>query len=108
MVAKSTFSINLRNIRKKKRISQEALAELIDSSHHVVSNLERGITSPNLEMIELLCEVFDVPITDLVIDQEELGADKLNILRQEAIKLSDENLQNIIEIVLVLAKNQNK
>lgn len=109
MTAKNTFSKNLRNIRKSKRVSQETLAELINCSNHVISNLERGITSPNLDTMELICEAFEIHISELILDSEiEIGQRNQNFtaLSREANKLSDENLVNVIEIMQVLNRNQ--
>lgn len=41
--------------RKEKNITQEELAELIEVSAGYISQIERGITKPNLTMMDIIC-----------------------------------------------------
>lgn len=56
------MSINYRCIgkrlqmaRKKSNITQEELAELMDVSAGYISQIERGVTKPNLIMLDNIC-----------------------------------------------------
>lgn len=64
------FGDNLRNLRKKKKISQENLAEKVGVSRQSVSKWECGDAYPNMDNIFKLCDIFHCKINDLV--HEEL------------------------------------
>ncbi len=57
---------NIFDLRKKKGLSQDALAEQIDVSRQTISNWEKGETSPNPEQLILLSKVLDISIDNLV------------------------------------------
>ncbi|MBQ4347008.1 MAG: helix-turn-helix domain-containing protein [Firmicutes bacterium] len=53
-------------LRTKKGLSQEALAEKIHVTRQAVSRWETGETTPNSETLKLLSEFFDVSINTLL------------------------------------------
>ena len=52
------FGDNLRNLRKSKNISQEALAEKVKVSRQSVSKWETGEAYPEMNNILELCKIF--------------------------------------------------
>lgn len=52
--------------RKSKKITQEHLAEKLNVSVGYVSQIERGITKPNLEMISEICQIIDCDISYII------------------------------------------
>lgn len=64
------FGDNLRNLRKKKKISQESLAEKVGVSRQSVFKWECGDAYPNMDNIFKLCDIFHCKINDLI--HEEL------------------------------------
>lgn len=57
---------NIYNLRKKKELSQEQLAEKINVTRQTISNWELGETSPNPDQLKLLSKSLDISIDDLV------------------------------------------
>ena len=51
---------NIRNFRKFKGISQEELGNQIGKSKNVISNWERGDNSPDIDCVEMICQVLGV------------------------------------------------
>ena len=51
--------------RKKKNLSQDALAKKIHVSRQTISNWENDINNPDLETIEKLCKVLDLDFLEL-------------------------------------------
>ena len=51
----------IRNIRVKQRISQEALAELVDVSRQTISKWETGLVCPSADNLAKLSKAFGVP-----------------------------------------------
>ncbi|WP_460578118.1 helix-turn-helix transcriptional regulator [Hymenobacter coalescens] len=64
---------NMRRIRREKRLSQEALADLagIDRTH--VGNIETCRNSPGLEVISRIAQALEVPVSDLFLTQPANG-----------------------------------
>lgn len=56
----------LLELRTKKGLSQEALAEQVFVTRQAVSRWETGETTPNTETLKLLSQVFDVSINTLL------------------------------------------
>ena len=54
------FGKRLRELRKNKRLSQDALAEIIGVSKSSISMWERGLRTPELETFEALADFFNV------------------------------------------------
>ncbi len=60
MELREVFARNLRYYRRKKGISQEALAHEAEIDRTYVSALERGIYAASIDMIEKLAQVLDI------------------------------------------------
>ena len=56
----------LRDLREKKGLTQEALAEEVLVTRQAVSRWETGETQPNTETLKLLSRTFDVSINTLL------------------------------------------
>ncbi len=88
------FNENLLNLRKQKGWSQEELGYKLDVSRQTVSKWEAGQTTPELEKLELLAEIFEISIDELV------GKEPKN---NENVKLNKKKiLKRIIVIILIL------
>ena len=57
---------NIQNLRKKKGLSQEKLAEKINVTRQTISNWELGETAPNPEQLIFLSKEFEISIDELV------------------------------------------
>ena len=66
MDSRQTFGKALQQIRKTRNLTQEDFSAV--SSRTYLSTLERGLKSPTLEKIEMLCQTMDVhPLTLLTL-----------------------------------------
>ena len=65
------FGNNVRKYRKLQNMTQEQLAEQIYRKEETVSNIERGKTSTNVEMIYSLAKSLKVNMSDLLVDDEK-------------------------------------
>ena len=57
----------LRNLREKRGLTQEQLAEKVMVTRQAVSRWETGETQPNTETLKLLSKEFDVSINTLLV-----------------------------------------
>lgn len=75
------IGIKIKELRKKKDMTQEKLAEYLNVSFQAVSKWETGVASPDLSMIVPLARLLDVTTDELFgVDSNE------ELLRQEKLK----------------------
>lgn len=92
------FGENLYNLRKKQKISQEKLAEIIGVSRQSVSKWENGTAYPEMNRIFELCKIFHCKLNDLVNDNI-LDFDSLDKeVKMSVVKFNKEK-QNKLKIV---------
>lgn len=60
------LSKNIRIYRKSLGLTQEQLANKLYSKKSLISNYENGYSTPDIETIIKLADIFDVSIDDLV------------------------------------------
>ena len=70
----SDFSSNLRRLRKKAGLSQDALAEKLSVSRQTVSSWERGNSYPDLDMLVRISDVLSTDSNELLIRIKSAGA----------------------------------
>lgn len=80
--------------RKEKGLTQKDLASKIYISDKAVSKWERGLSFPDIELLESLANVLDVSIVEL--------------LKGERIKKLEPDTENLIKDTLKLTKDENK
>ena len=61
-----TIGSKIVDLRKKKKMSQEKLADLLGISRQTLSNYENDITSPDLNQAKKICEIFDASLDELI------------------------------------------
>ena len=75
---------NIKTIRKSKGLSQEELAVKLNVVRQTVSKWEQGLSVPDADMLILISEVLDTPVSTLLgenIDEKE--ADELKMLSEK-------------------------
>lgn len=80
------FNIKIQNLRKKKGLSQESLAEIIGVSRQAVAKWEAGNTYPEVDKLIKLSNLFGVSIDKL-----------LKNIEDECSKIEDEKYSEIDE-----------
>ncbi|MDT3388205.1 MAG: helix-turn-helix domain-containing protein [Bacteroidota bacterium] len=51
---------NLKNLRLMRGLSQKQLGEKLNKSPNAISNWEKGMTSPDVDLLETICKVLKV------------------------------------------------
>jgi len=98
--------MRIKALRKQRGLSQEALAELIDRSPDAISNLERGISTPGYDTLDLLAQGLGVPLADFFTDEgaeSPYRARTLARLNGAARQLDDSTLAKAAAILEILA-----
>ena len=86
-----TIGSKIENLRKKKKMSQEKLADLLGITRQTLSNYENDITSPDLNQAKKICEVFDASL-------DELTDNKTDYIILKKVTKNESNIKKIIRI----------
>ncbi len=95
--------------RKGKRMTQEKLAECLGVSVGYVSQIERGITKANLEMLSKISSNLNCDVTDLLVNADYEGNNFLHTEFDELISGLDSKQRKLVfEIITVLKSNMQQ
>lgn len=96
----------IKQARKAKGLTQEQLAELLDVSVGYVSQIERGITKPNLEMLSAVCDqlscALDALLTGCSTNQPAYLSDELY---EKCRALPEKKKRKALQIIDILLDN---
>lgn len=99
-----SFAENLKVLRHKNGLTQEALAIKLNVTRQTISKWEKGISVPDAAMLVLLAESLEVSISQLLgqqvpetIDQNEIAGYLAQIVEQLAIK--NRRTKRIVKVV---------
>jgi len=73
------FGRRLRELRKAKGLTQEALAEAADLSGNYISELELGLKVPSLTILVRLSEALDIGTSELLADFTRNAVKRLKV-----------------------------
>ncbi len=81
-------SKNIKKFRTDNKLTQDALAEKINVTRQTVSSWENGRTQPDIEMLELLSQVFSVGIEELIYgEKNKVGLEPAKSDSRKIIKI---------------------
>lgn len=98
------FGYNLRYLRKKYSLSQEALGNIINRSGDAISNWEREKREPSNKDVQGLCRYFGLEPSDLMYRKlDEQTKSILNEQQRELLSLtflmSHQQLDSVISLI---------
>ena len=94
------IGIFISKCRKKKNLTQEQLAEKLNTTSKSISRWENGKTMPDISIMIQLCDVLDISINELL-SGEKLSKDNL---KKETEKL----LLNNVKTIKIIKKKNSK
>ena len=94
------IGIKIKEIRKRKKVSQERLAELVSMNTRSIIRIENRKNLPTLETLAKIAEVLEVSISDFFeastpINKQEV-IDNINMLMK---KMDDKELQTFYKAI---------
>lgn len=89
------------SLRKEKQMTQEQLAEKLGVSNRSVSRWENGYTMPDLSLMQCICEVFHITLTELLNGEKQ-------ILETENREYLEKNIALIIDLLQNEKKKKSK
>ena len=92
--------------RKKKKITQEQLAEKLYVTDRAVSKWERGLSLPDADKMLELCNILDINVNELLngerIDMKDYNKKTEKLLIEMTKQGEIKNFGKIVEIVLII------
>jgi transcriptional regulator with XRE-family HTH domain len=85
----------IREIRKEKGLSQEALAQVLGTTANTISRWETSTYRPTIDDLEKLSRFFEVVITDFFPPEEETNNAQITALLRAAKNLSTDDLEEL-------------
>ena len=88
----------LADLRKKHNLTQKQLAERLKVTQQVISNIERGVTTPDIEQLKLIADVYRMSLDQLVgrdFVAEDTGNDNFESQIMTYIKQMDEERKEL-------------
>lgn len=96
----------IREVRKAKNMTQENLAEMVNTSVVYISELERGIKMPSIPVFISIVEALDTSADYLLRDNISSGkAYVYNEFTEKLDKLSPKNRKAALDLLEVFIKN---
>lgn len=116
-----TFGENLTMIRTSHGLSQVDLAKSMGVSQSAISAWERGTREPNFEACEHLADIFNIPLSSLMIPSEPQAGDdyvryvanylhndpKKRILFDMSTKATPEEMDAVITVFKAILKERD-
>ncbi|MDR2053784.1 MAG: helix-turn-helix domain-containing protein, partial [Treponema sp.] len=99
---RDVFVKNLRETRKKCRLSQEKLAEKVEVSTHHIAMIELARNFPTIDLVERLAGALGVEVYELFVDADSPGEtiEKIEVNRRSFIddirRIVDEAIENAL------------
>ncbi len=73
----------LKKARKKSNLSQEKVAEIINTSRSNISKYETGLLEPNIETLKKLCELYNISADELLEINNNKIENNINIKQRD-------------------------
>ena len=89
---------SIKELRKKKKITQKELAEMCNISTNSICSIEKGITFPSKNIISRICKALNIPESYLLLfslREDDIPDDKKIIYRTLCEPLKEELLRDL-------------
>ena len=95
----SKFSANLRILRKRNKLTLEALGKILNVSKSALSDYENGHTFPSLDVCEAICHHFGINLDNLQnLDFSVISVEELKLNQEEKkLSINDNDLSNPVK-----------
>ena len=100
----------LAKIRKERCCTQKKLAELLNVSQQIISNIERDQTAPDIELLKGFADVYGISIDALIGRHFEYNNenDITKRIVDVVVQMDEEGKELSLEIVSLIAKYQRR
>ena len=93
------FAENMKKYRKQANLTQEKLAELCDTDHRYIGQIETGRRCPSLEYVERIASALNIAPYHLFYDETDLENERVEALRKDQKqKIKTMLIENVAQI----------
>ncbi|MEH7152385.1 transcriptional regulator [Bacillus thuringiensis] len=110
--------VRVKEIRKKYGDTLQSLSEKIEYDYSNLSKVERGIYTPSLELLNKIATVYNISITELLVQPHWYDKKNLNLEDKELLKnysvnidgkdLSESELEFLIQSIRIFRQQLEK
>ena len=104
-----TIGKRLAEIRKNKKFKQTELAEMLNVSQQVISNIERGVTAPDIEQLKKFADIYNTSLDQLV--GREFFGDDTDVVERKIIsyikQMDDEGKELSLGLLSQVAQHRS-
>ena len=102
------IGLRVKDKRRSISLTQEKMSELLNVSVGYVSQIERGITKPNLEMLSAISKILKCDIAELISNTTVEKSDFLNREINELLSgMTSKQKQMLMDIAEIIKRNQD-
>jgi len=103
---KKRIGLRIKELRKRKGLSQEAVAEKAETSPNYLSRMERGTENPTLDMLIKIQEALEVEMWELFdYSHQENSKTLKEMLKKLAAEVNDDDkLKTIVRVVKAVVR----
>lgn len=95
---------NIKELRLKNNLTQDAFSEKIGLSLNGLSNIERNRYQPAASTIDKICKVFNITPVELLLTKAESNEDTIKNITVLLAGCSPQKLKRIYEIISMMLK----
>ena len=100
----------IKEIRKSKNISQEALAGLLKVNRNYLSRIETGKSDPTSTILKNIAEIFNIDLNTLLDVNTDIleNKEKINYITNSCKLLHEKDLDFLVRIISVMKEEYVK
>src|SRR5215471_14927722 len=99
MELQTVFAENMKKYRKQAKLTQEKLAELCDTDHRYIGQIETGRRCPSLEYVGKIAAALNIAPYRLFYDETNMEDDELaTMYREQKSKIKTLLIENVSQI----------
>jgi transcriptional regulator with XRE-family HTH domain len=99
MELQAIFSENMKKYRKQAKLTQEKLAELCETDHRYIGQIETGRRCPSLEYVGKIAAALNIAPYRLFYDETNTEDEELaNIYREQKQKIKTMLIENVSKV----------
>ena len=97
----------IKNIRKQLNLTMLQLSQMTGISQPVLSKLENNIRIPDIPILETLCDVFNITLSDFFNEESDavVLTDELKLLVEDSKNLSAVQINALITVAKAFKEN---
>ena len=96
----------IKELRKRLGLSQDSLADILHVHQTAISQWERGLTSPDIDNLQHMSELFSVSVDYLLGRTDFIAADPVETKENQPAAKGDELDDNLINLLVDLSPSE--